>query len=127
MVGAASLASPGCKCTGGQGVTRRAIVCTETGVRPATTLVHGERTLVTPGTVQIHGLVTAGRGLVAWGGWQREGTRRGEKRGWLREGVGAGEGCGGLVLFDGNGCRKVSMEGGGKRAPSGKLKPNVFL
>ena len=64
------------------------------------TLVHGECTLITPGTVQIHGLGTAGWVLVAREGRQREGTRRGGTRRWLKGGKGTGAGSGSLVLLD---------------------------
>ena len=74
-IGAASLAGAGRKRTRGQSMTRLATICAETAVRPAATLLHGECTLVTPNTIQIHGLGTTGRELAG-----KEG-RKGETRG----------------------------------------------
>ena len=81
-------------------MARLATVGTKTSVRTATTLVHGECTLIIPSTIQIHRLGTAGRVLVAREGRQREGTRRGGTRRWLKGGKGTGVGSGSLVLLD---------------------------
>ena len=74
LIGAASLAGAGRKRTSGQSMTRLAIVCVESAVRPAATLLHGECTLVTPNTIQIHGLGTTGRELAGTEG-RKGGTR----------------------------------------------------
>ena len=103
-------------------MTRLATVCAEAAVRPTATLLHGKCTLITPNTIQIHGLGTARRGLVAMGGG-REGKGT---RGRTRRRLGAGVGCNNLVLLDINGCRKVSIKGGGEGAASGKLEPDSF-
>ena len=65
LVGTPSLTGARGQRAGGQRVARLATVGTETSVRTATTLLHGECTLETPGTVHIHGLGTTRRGLVA--------------------------------------------------------------
>ena len=54
LVGTPSLAGARGQRAGGQRVTRLATTGAETSVRTATTLLHGERTLETPGTVHIH-------------------------------------------------------------------------
>ena len=128
-ISATSLTNTGCGGTGGKGVATLGRVRAEASVKPAPALVHGEWALVTPGTIQIHigGLVSARDRLVGRGTRQGEGTGRGGTRRRLGGGMGSGAGCGGLILLDGNGYRKVSMKGRGKRAPSGKLKPDVFL
>ena len=84
LIGAASLAGAGRKRTRGQSMTKLATVCAETAVRPAATLLHGECTLVTPNTIQIHGLGTTGRELVGREGKKGETRGRGFARGWLR-------------------------------------------
>ena len=40
--------------------------------------------------------------------------------------LGARAGCSNLVLLNINGCRKVSLEGGGEGAASGELEPDSF-
>ena len=127
LKGTPSLAGAGGQGAGGQSMTSLATICAETSVRAASTLLHCKCTLVTPGTIQIHGLGTTRRGVVARRGRQREGTGGEVARRWLRGGLGAGVGCGSLVLLDGDGCRKVGVKGRGERAASGKLKPYIFL
>ena len=70
--------------TRGQSMTRLATVCAEAAVRPTATLLHGKCTLVTPNTIEIHGLGTTGRELAGKKG--RKGGTRGRRvaRGWLR-------------------------------------------
>ena len=108
-------------------MTKLATLGAETSVRTATTLLYCECTLETPGTVQIHGLGTTRRGLVAMrGGREGKGTR-GRARRRLGGRLGARAGCSNRVLLNINGCRKVSMEGGGEAAASGKLEPDSSL
>ena len=84
LIGVASMAGAGRKRTRGQSMTRLATVCAETAVRPAATLLHGECTLVTPNTIQIHGLGTTGRELAGREGKKGETRGRRIARGWLR-------------------------------------------
>ena len=58
-------------------------------------------------------------------GREGEGTG-GRARRRLGGRLGAGAGFSSLVLLDKNGCRKVSMKGGGEGAASGKLEPYSF-
>ena len=108
LIGAATLAGAGRKRTRGQSMTRLATVCAETAVKPTATLLHGKCTLITPNTIQIHGLGTIGRELVARSGREGEGTGvRARRR--LGGRLGAGAGCSNLVLLDRNGSRMVNM------------------
>ena len=72
LIGTPSLARTRGQRAGGQRVARLATISTETRVRATTTLLHGECTLETPGTIHIHGLEATRRGLVA-----RRGGRKG--------------------------------------------------
>ena len=120
--GTPSLAGAGGQSAGGQRVTRLATVGAETCVRAATTLLHCKCTFVTPGTIQIHGLGTTRRGLVARRGREGEATG-GKARRRLGGRLGARAGCSSMVLLDRNGCRHIGMKGGGEGTPSGKLEP----
>ena len=59
LVGTPGLTGAGGQGAGGQSVARLATVGAETSVRATTTLLHGKRTLKTPGTVHILGIWTA--------------------------------------------------------------------
>ena len=81
LVGTPGLTGAGGQGAGGQSVARVATVGAETSVRATTTLLHGKRTLKTPGTVHIHGLGGTRWELVAKkGSWKGEGTRGGARR-----------------------------------------------
>ena len=127
LVSTPGLTGAGGQGAGGQSVARLATVGAETRVRAATALLHGKRTLKTPGTIHLHGLgATRGELGPRKGSWEGEGTRGGA-RGRMGRGLGAGAGSICLILLDGDGSCHIGREGGGEGATREELETNGLL